>query len=328
MNKKTFISALFALVFCLSLMAVVRSQSPADAQTASEAVAPTTAASETQAPVASGAPMSMSMPMPAGASGFSGTVVETMNSGGYTYVFVDDGKEKQWAAAPACAVKVGDKVRIPEGSPMAGFHSKTLNRDFEMIFFVPAIMAENASGAAAVTSTTTTPAPVTTTASSDGCSSCPTGSSCSTSQPGQPAPSTGSTSASPVTPASVPQIQPSFAHGAAISSPTEDVVITGIAKAEGGNTVAEIYAEKTTLKGKAVKVRGKVVKFNSGIMNKNWFHIRDGSGQAGTNDLTVTTTTTVKVGDVVLVGGLLSVDKDFGHGYTYAVIVENAQVVK
>jgi len=63
----------------------------------------------------------------------------------------------------------------------------------------------------------------------------------------------------------------------------------GIAKADGGKTVAEVFAEKDALAGKPVAVRGKVVKVNAGIMGKNWLHVRDGSGAEGTNDLTVTT---------------------------------------
>jgi hypothetical protein len=105
------------------------------------------------------------------------------------------------------------------------------------------------------------------------------------------------------------------------------VDLAGIAKAEGGKTVAEVFAEKDALAGKPVTVRGKVVKANSGIMGKNWIHVRDGSGSDGTNDLTVTTTTAQpNVGDTVLVTGPVSLNKDFGMGYQYDVIVEDAQV--
>ena len=69
----------------------------------------------------------------------TGTVVETMNSGGYTYVQVDTGSKEIWAAAPESLVKVGDQVAIPEGMPMRNFHSKTLDRDFELIYFVTSL---------------------------------------------------------------------------------------------------------------------------------------------------------------------------------------------
>ena len=107
-----------------------------------------------------------------------------------------------------------------------------------------------------------------------------------------------------------------------------EVDLTGIAKAEGGKTVAEVFAEKDALAGKPVTVRGKVVKTNADIMGKNWLHVRDGSGAEGTNDLTITTApgTMPNVGDTVLVTGNVSLNKDFGMGYTYDVLVEDAQV--
>jgi hypothetical protein len=103
--------------------------------------------------------------------------------------------------------------------------------------------------------------------------------------------------------------------------------VSGIAKAEGGKTVAEVFADKDSLAGKPVTLRGKVVKSNVGIMGKNWIHVRDGSGSDGSNDLTVTTTTAQpNVGDTVLITGPLVLNKDFGMGYQYDVIVEDAQV--
>jgi len=104
--------------------------------------------------------------------------------------------------------------------------------------------------------------------------------------------------------------------------------VEGVAKAEGGYTVAEIFVGAADLKDKTVKVRGRVVKFTPNIMGTNWIHIQDGTGAEGTHDLTVTTTATAKTGDVVLVEGPLSVDRDFGAGYHYAVIIEGATVTK
>ena len=90
--------------------------------------------------------------------------------------------------------------------------------------------------------------------------------------------------------------------------------------------MAEIIAGRKDLAGEQVMVRGKVVKFLPQIMGKNWLHLQDGSGSEGTNDLTVTTMTTVKVGDLVLVSGVVSIDRDFGYGYEYEVLLENAKV--
>jgi hypothetical protein len=99
-----------------------------------------------------------------------------------------------------------------------------------------------------------------------------------------------------------------------------------IKKAPGGYTVTECYSMKDSLKGKTVTVRGKVVKFASQIMGKNWIHIQDGTGKEGTNDLTVTSAAIVNVGDVVLVSGKIAYDKNFGAGYVYPVIIEDASI--
>ena len=105
------------------------------------------------------------------------------------------------------------------------------------------------------------------------------------------------------------------------------VDLTGIAKAEGGKTIEEIFNEKAALAGTKVPVRGKVVKVNPGIMGKNWLHVRDGSGADGTNDLTVTTMAELpKIGDTVLVTGTVALDQDFGMGYQYAVILQDAEI--
>ena len=104
------------------------------------------------------------------------------------------------------------------------------------------------------------------------------------------------------------------------------VDLSGIKRAEKGQTVVEINIGKAKFAGKPVVVRGRVVKFNAMILGKNWLHIRDGSGAEGTNDLTVTTSATAKVGDLVLVTGVLATDRDFGSGYKYDLIVEDATV--
>jgi len=110
--------------------------------------------------------------------------------------------------------------------------------------------------------------------------------------------------------------------------PAGEIDLTGVARAEGGKTVAEVFAEKDALAGQKVAVRGKVVKTNAGIMGKDWVHVRDGSGADGTNDLTVTTTMNPlpKIGDTVLVTGTAVTNKDFGMGYQYPVLVEDAEL--
>jgi len=95
-------------------------------------------------------------------------------------------------------------------------------------------------------------------------------------------------------------------------------------------TVAEIYRDKDSLKDKKVVIKGEVVKVTAVIMNRNWIHLQDGSGdpKEGTHNIVVTSQDLPKVGDVVTVKGILYADKDFGSGYKYDVIVENARVVQ
>ena len=101
---------------------------------------------------------------------------------------------------------------------------------------------------------------------------------------------------------------------------------SGIEVPGGGKNIAAVYADRKSLEGKEVVVRGKVVKFTPGVMKKNWLHLRDGSGAEGTNDLTVTTNAMVQIGDLVVVRGVVSLDKDFGFGYRYDILVEDAEV--
>lgn len=105
-----------------------------------------------------------------------------------------------------------------------------------------------------------------------------------------------------------------------------------VPKASGPNaqTVAEVITKRIELKDKSVLVRGKVVKFTPEILNKNWIHLRDGSGSASdnTHDVIVTTNDQAKVGDVVVVKGVVRIDKELGSGYAYKVLIEEATLQK
>jgi hypothetical protein len=100
------------------------------------------------------------------------------------------------------------------------------------------------------------------------------------------------------------------------------------ASAEDANvkTVAALHQEKAALAGKTVQVKGKVVKVNNGIMGRNFLHVQDGTGDANSNDLTVTSKQTAAVGDQVTVTGLVVLDRDFGSGYSYPLLVEEASI--
>jgi hypothetical protein len=127
-------------------------------------------------------------------------------------------------------------------------------------------------------------------------------------------------------------MQAMAAQHAAVATGPGDAGDVKVPKAEGADarTVAEVFAKKAELKDKSVTVRGKVVKALSGIMGKNWVHLRDGSGSAEKKDfdLTVTTNQMAAVGDVVVIKGTVHLDRDFGAGYAYPVIVEEATITK
>jgi len=231
---------------------------------------------------------------------FTGTVVETIHASRYTYVQVDTGEKKVWAATPRFDGEPGETVSVPSGLPMADFKSKTLDREFEMIYFVGAIHRPDDTEA-----TSKEPA-----------------------LPKEHPPVTGRQEMPEGHPVIGDPAEAQMTHPPMGKLPdTQAVEIGQIKKAEDGQTVSEIITGRKGLAGKNVTIRAKVVKFTPDIMDKNWLHVQDGSGDDGTNDLIVTTDAAVNVGDVVLVRGVVSVDRDFGYGLKYPVIIENADVL-
>ena len=105
-----------------------------------------------------------------------------------------------------------------------------------------------------------------------------------------------------------------------------------VEKAEGDSsyTVGELFAAGADLDGQSVRVRAQVVKFSPAIMNRNFIHLQDGSGNPAerTHNLVATSDETMQVGDIVTIEGVLAADKDFGAGYVYQVILEESRVVQ
>ena len=106
------------------------------------------------------------------------------------------------------------------------------------------------------------------------------------------------------------------------------VADSAVAAVEDGKDIAWVYANKDSLAGQPVSLRGKVVKYNANILGTNWLHIQDGSGSAadGSNDLVVTSAAEAAVGDTVVITGNIALEKDFGAGYSYPVLVEDASL--
>ncbi|MDT8317803.1 MAG: DNA-binding protein [bacterium] len=99
-----------------------------------------------------------------------------------------------------------------------------------------------------------------------------------------------------------------------------------IVRAEDGYTLEELFKKKERLGGKKVVLRGKVVKASGKIMGKRWFHLQDGTGSKGSLDLVLTSNNDANAGDIVLVEGVLGLNKNFGQGYKYDVIIEDAKI--
>ena len=105
-----------------------------------------------------------------------------------------------------------------------------------------------------------------------------------------------------------------------------DVLIeeVNVDPAAGGITIGELYKNRTNYANKKVLIRGQVVKINKNIMDRNWVHLKDGTSNDGKSDLTFTMLTEVKVGDTVTLEGTVAIDKEYGAGYVYPLIVENS----
>ena len=227
---------------------------------------------------------------------FSGKVVEKQDVSVYTYVRLDDGAGGQiWAAVPRAQLEIGEQIALKGGTVMTNFNSKTLNRTFESIVF--------ATGFVRGSGNKTVRAP-------DGASDSSSGAVQSGSSPhGMTSQSSGGSSRAIV----------SFS-GVKVEK----------SNAQNGYTVGELFAKAVSLNNQKVTVKGQVVKVSPNIMGKNWHHIQDGTGDPAknTHDLVVTSSAMVEKGTIVSFEGVLAADKDFGSGYRYDVLIEDAVVVK
>ncbi|VAW98280.1 hypothetical protein MNBD_GAMMA22-2445 [hydrothermal vent metagenome] len=243
----------------------------------------------------------------------TGVVKETMNAGGYTYLLLNAEGETKWVAGPKTQVKVGDKISISQPMAMENFTSKVLARQFKVIYFTGQIIVGDGKNMKP--------------------STLPHQSIPKTGMPQMTMPNTGMPELAK-SKVSSPQVKkdPHIDKVAADSSKPNDHVSTstkkseplkGIKKAKNGKTINDVLKQKKDLAGKSVKIRGKVIKFTAEVMNKNWIHIKDSSTGG---DLTITTSAKAKIGDTIVVDGKIAVNKDFGFGYIYDVILEDAKI--
>jgi hypothetical protein len=236
----------------------------------------------------------------------SGTVLETMNAAGYTYIYVDSGAAKEWVAVPQTELTPGDKISYSQGMEMKDFYSKSLDRSFPTIIFSAGIVSD------------AQPATAVKTASDSASSSSEDSFASAVAREKQVAPAADPAMIAETSGGSTGAIVP-FAEAT-------------VEKATGENsyTVEEVFAKAKELNGKSIRLRGKVVKFSANIMGRNWVHLQDGTGNPmnNTHDLVVTTAETVADDEIIMVEGKLAADKDFGAGYKYDAIIEEAIIIK
>lgn len=226
----------------------------------------------------------------------NGTVIEKIDASNYTYLRLktDKTKEEVWVAVPQIEIKKDTHVSLRKPIPMFGFESKILKRKFDRIYFgvlteQAEALAQNKKGAHWL--------------------------------PGTPLNKNEKTN---------PHASAQAGHPAAgdqkVSFDLNQIKVT---KAEGANavTVSELFTKKSDLKTKTVVIHGKVIKYNSDILGKNWVHIADGTGTLKDKnyDLTVITKDKAKLGDIVTVTGKVTVDKKLDP-YFFPIAIEDAEV--
>jgi len=99
-----------------------------------------------------------------------------------------------------------------------------------------------------------------------------------------------------------------------------------IIRQKGSIKISEIVNNPKKYEGQTVQVDGECTKINLGIMGKNWIHLKDGSQDDF--DLVITSDALVDIGSVVTIKAEVVLNKDFGAGYKYDLILENGSIVK
>lgn len=194
---------------------------------------------------------------------------EVVQTSAYTYVLAEEDGVELWMAVSKADVKAGKTYYFSQVMEMENFHSKELDRHFEIIYFVGNL--------------------------SD-----------------MPIPASGQTTAQSIAPPT--GMRPEISRSKTVIEPVE-----------GSISMAELWENRASYENKIVKVVGQVAKYNPGIMSRNWVHIQDGTGTEEFFDLTITTQDMVSPGDVVLFEGKITLKKDFGAGYYYEIIMEEAK---
>ncbi|MGC9352724.1 MAG: hypothetical protein ACP5D9_02735 [Mariniphaga sp.] len=203
-------------------------------------------------------------------------VSEVIQANSYTYLKVKENAGERWVAVTKQDISAGDVFYYDEALQMTNFHSKDLDRTFDVIYFVNQI------------------------------------------------------SKNPISQNPMSGMQ---GMGGMTGNPHSGKVEPGqnsniqMEKTDGEMTIAEVFGNRQEYSGKEIEIRGIVVKVNKQIMGKNWIHIQDGTNSEGKFDLTITSQALVDINDEVTFKGKITLEKDFGSGYFYDVIMEDASLL-
>ncbi len=235
----------------------------------------------------------------------TGKVVEIHNGAGYSYILLDTGSSQHWVATTQIEVAVGDELGFEDGNIMHDFPSKALDRTFPEIIFASQVMGQSGGGHGSDPSV----------GQSEESASGSFASALKKEKKQDNAHQASSMTAVPTQGSSK------------AAMPSADIKVE---KAVGANaySVEELFAKAAELNGKTVLLRAQVMKFSPQIMGKNWLHVQDGTGNPAkaTHDLVVTTKATAQKGDTILLEATMKTDQDFGYGYVYNVILEDAVI--
>ncbi len=199
------------------------------------------------------------------------TVTEVIQTSKYTYLEVDEKGEKKWVAVTREEINPGEVFYYDKALEMNAFHSKELDKTFDVIFFINKI------------------------------------------------------SKTPLGKSPIIGKMPTPTHMGRVKSEQKSNV--SVDKSEGELTIEQIFKNKENYSQKEIEIRGIVVKVNKNVMGKNWIHIQDGSNFNGSFDLTITSQDLPELNQEATFKGTLKLNKNFGSGYFYDVIIEEAVIV-
>jgi len=206
-------------------------------------------------------------------------VAEVIQGSTYTYLKVKEKGNEKWIAVTRQDAVAGDVFYYDQELQMNNFHSKEIDRTFEIIYFVNNI------------------------------SKTPLG----TENEGTMGAMGG-----------MGGMMGGGQHSGKVNATQNSAI--HLEKKDGELTIATVFANRNEYASKEFEIRGVVVKVNEQVMDKNWVHIQDGTADNGNFDLTLTTSELPAVDDEITVKGKLTLNKDFGYGYSYEVIMEDATV--